>query len=172
MKRDLSRLTDSEFDLVVIGGGIFGACAAWDAAQRGLSVALIDRGDFCSATSANHLKMVHGGIRYLQHGDIYRLRQSSGERRAFLRIAPHLVRPLPVVIPTYGHGMKGKAVLRTGMAIYDLLAADRNQGITDPARRIPPGSSLETNEVLRMFPGLPGLTVRSARPTRPVGWAT
>jgi glycerol-3-phosphate dehydrogenase len=160
VKRNLSRLTDSEFDLVVIGGGIFGACAAWDAAQRGLSVALIDRGDFCGATSANHLKMVHGGIRYLQHGDIYRLRQSSGERRAFLRIAPHLVRPLPVVIPTYGHGMKGKAVLRTGMAIYDLLAADRNQGITDPARRIPRGSSLETNEVLRMFPGLPtrGLT--------------
>jgi glycerol-3-phosphate dehydrogenase len=160
VKRDLSRLADREFDLVVIGGGIFGACAAWDGAQRGLSVALIDRGDFCSATSANHLKMVHGGIRYLQHGDIYRLRQSSGERRAFLRIAPHLVRPLPVVIPTYGNGMKGKAVLRAGMAIYDLLTADRNRGITDPTRHIPLGSSLGTDEVLQMFPGLPipGLT--------------
>jgi glycerol-3-phosphate dehydrogenase len=160
VKRDLSLLADYEFDLVVIGGGIFGACAAWDAAQRGLSVALIDRGDFCGATSANHLKMVHGGIRYLQHGDIYRLRRSSGERRAFLRIAPHLVRPLPVVIPTYGNGMKGKAVLRAGMAIYDLLTADRNWGITDPARRIPMGSSFGMEEVLRMFPGLPtrGLT--------------
>jgi len=160
VKRDLSLLADSEFDLVVIGGGIFGACAAWDAAQRGLSVALIDRGDFCGATSANHLKMVHGGIRYLQHADIYRLRRSSGERRAFLRIAPHLVRPLPVVIPTYGNGMKGKAVLRAGMAIYDLLTADRNWGITDPARRIPMGSSFGMEEVLRMFPGLPkrGLT--------------
>ncbi len=160
MKRDLSLLADSEFDLVVIGGGIFGACAAWDAAQLGLSVALIDRGDFCGATSANHLKMVHGGIRYLQHADIYRLRRSSGERRAFLRIAPHLVRPLPVVIPTYGNGMKGKAVLRAGMAIYDLLTADRNWGITDPARRIPMGSSFGMEEVLRMFPGLPkrGLT--------------
>jgi glycerol-3-phosphate dehydrogenase len=160
VKRDLSRLTDSEFDVVVIGGGIFGACAAWDAAQRGLSVALIDRGDFCSATSANHLKMVHGGIRYLQHGDIYRLRQSSGERRAFLRIAPHLVKPLPVVIPTYGNGMKGKAVLRAGMGVYDLLTVDRNRGITDPTRHIPPGSSLGRDEVLRMFPGLPtrGLT--------------
>ena len=160
MKRDLSRLTDSEFDLVVIGGGIFGACAAWDAAQRGLSVALIDRGDFCSATSANHLKMVHGGIRYLQHGDIYRLRKSSAERRAFLRIAPHLVRPLPVVIPTYGHGMKGKAVLRAGMGVYDLLTVDRNRGIPDPTRHIPPGTTLGRNEVLRMFPGLPagGLT--------------
>jgi glycerol-3-phosphate dehydrogenase len=160
MNRDLTQMTESEFDLVAIGGGIFGACAAWDAAQRGLSVALIDRGDFCGATSANHLKMVHGGIRYLQHGDIYRLRQSSGERRAFLRIAPHLVRPLPVVIPTYGNGMKGKAVLRAGMAIYDLLTADRNRGIRDEARHIPAGRSLGTDEVLRMFPGLPtrGLT--------------
>ena len=160
MKRDLSRLADREFDLVVIGGGIFGACAAWDAAQRGLSVALIERGDFCGATSANHLKMVHGGIRYLQHGDIYRLRQSSGERRAFLRIAPHLVRPLPVVIPTYGNGMKGKTVLRLGMGVYDLLTADRNRGIADPARHIPPGSSIGRGDVLRMFPGLPtrGLT--------------
>lgn len=160
MKRDLSRLASSEFDLVVIGGGIFGACAAWDAAQRGLSVALIDRGDFCSVTSAHHLKMVHGGIRYLQHGDIYRLRQSSGERRAFLRIAPHLVKPLPIVIPTYGIGMKGKGVLRLGMGLYDVLTADRNRGIADPARHVPSGKMIGADDVLRMFPGVPknGLT--------------
>lgn len=160
VKRDLTQLTNSEFDLLVIGGGVFGACTAWDAAQRGLSVALIDRGDFCSATSASHLKMVHGGIRYLQHGDLYRVRQSSAERRAFLRIAPHLVRPLPIVIPTYGRGMKGKAVLRLGMGVYDLLTADRNRGITDPTRYIPWGRSLGRAEVLRMYPGLPtdGLT--------------
>jgi glycerol-3-phosphate dehydrogenase len=162
VRRDLAQLSDSEFDLVVIGGGIFGACAAWDAAQRGLSVALIDRGDFCSATSANHLKMVHGGIRYLQHGDIYRLRQSSAERRAFLRMAPHLVKPLPIVIPTYGSGMRGKAVLRVGMGIYDFLTADRNRGITDPTRHIPSGSSLGRDEVLRMFPGLPTLGLTGA----------
>jgi glycerol-3-phosphate dehydrogenase len=160
MKRELSRLANSEFDLVVIGGGIFGACAAWDAAQRGLKVALIERGDFCSVTSAHHLKMVHGGIRYLQHGDVYRLRQSSGERRAFFRIAPHLIRPLPIVIPTYGTGMKGKAVLRLGMGVYDLLTADRNLGIADPSRHIPSGRSIGASEVLEMFPGLParGLT--------------
>jgi glycerol-3-phosphate dehydrogenase len=154
MKRNLSTLTETEFDLVVIGGGIFGACAAWDAAQRGLSVALIDRDDFCAATSANHLKMVHGGIRYIQHADIYRVRQSSGERRAFLRIAPHLVKPLPIIIPTYGHRMRGKEVLQVGMCLYDLLTADRNRGISDPDRQIPCGRSLERDEVLRMFPGL------------------
>jgi glycerol-3-phosphate dehydrogenase len=154
MKRDLGRLADREFDLVVVGGGIYGACAAWDATQRGLAVALIDRGDFCSATSAHSFKIVHGGIRYLQHGDIFRVRQSSGERRAFLRIAPHLVRPLSIAIPTYGHAMRGKALLRAGMTLYDLLTADRNEGIRDPGRRIPPGRTWNRREILDRFPGL------------------
>ncbi|MEL6965066.1 MAG: FAD-dependent oxidoreductase, partial [Pseudomonadota bacterium] len=96
MRRDLKALADSKFDLVVIGGGVFGAAAAWEAVQRGLSVALIERADFAGYTSANSYKVVHGGIRYIQHGDVYRIRQSAGERSAFLRIAPHLVRPLPI----------------------------------------------------------------------------
>ena len=73
MQRNIAALTEKEFDLVIVGGGIFGACAAWDAALRGLSVALVERGDFCQATSANHFKIVHGGIRYLQHGDLCRI---------------------------------------------------------------------------------------------------
>lgn len=154
MTRDLAALTGTEFDLVVIGGGIVGACAAWDAAQRGLSVALIERGDFGSATSANLFKMVHGGIRYVQHADLPRVRQSSQERRVLLRIAPHLVGPLPIVVPTYGHGLKGKAALRVGMGAYDALTFDRNRGIDDPARRIPRGRCISRDEVLRAFPGL------------------
>jgi glycerol-3-phosphate dehydrogenase len=137
MKRNISQLTNKGFDVVIIGGGMFGVCAAWEAAQRGLSAALIERGDFCQATSANHFKMVHGGIRYLQHLDINRIRESSRERAAFLRTSPHLVQPLPIVIPTYGHGMKGKEVLGAGMFLYDVLTADRNRGIPDPLRRIP-----------------------------------
>ena len=154
MHRDLTTLTDTSFDLLVIGGGMFGACAACDAAQRGLSVAIIERGDFAGATSANSFKMVHGGIRYLQHGDVYRIRQSANERRVLLKIAPHLVRPLPIVIPTYGHGIKGKAALRLGMGMYDLLTLDANRGIVDPARRIPWGRCISRHEVLAMFPGL------------------
>ncbi len=154
MNRDLSQLTEKAFDIVVIGGGIFGVCAAWDAAQRGLSVAMIERDDFGSATSANSYKIVHGGIRYIQHGDVYRVRQSSNERRAFLRIAPHLTRPLPIVIPTYGHGMKGKAVLRVGMGLYDLLTVDRNRGINDSQRKIPAGRTMSRKEALDMFPAL------------------
>jgi glycerol-3-phosphate dehydrogenase len=152
MKRDLAALTAREHDIVVVGGGIFGACIAWDAALRGLSVALVERGDFCHATSANSFKMVHGGVRYLQHADLTRLRESVRERRALLRIAPHLVSPLPIVIPTYGHGVEGPEILRMGLALYDLLAFDRNRGIHDPERRIPPARRLSRDECLSLFP--------------------
>ena len=85
MARALAALAGTEFDVVVVGGGITGAATAWDAAQRGLSVALLERGDFGGATSAESLKVVHGGVRYLQHLDVVRVRESSGERRALLR---------------------------------------------------------------------------------------
>ncbi len=154
MKRDTSELARKEFDLVVVGGGIIGVCAAWDAAMRGISVALVEKHDFSHATSANHLKMVHGGIRYLQHLDLLRIRESCRERSALLRIAPHLVRPLPVVVPTSGHGKRGKEILSCGMFLYDMLTLDRNRGIGDPGRRIPRGRFLSQREVLEIFPGL------------------
>ena len=92
MIRDLPRLAEREFDVLVVGGGIYGLTIAYDAAQRGLSVALIERGDFGAATSFNHLKTIHGGLRYLQSADIRRMRESIRERRAFARIAPRLDR--------------------------------------------------------------------------------
>jgi glycerol-3-phosphate dehydrogenase len=154
MHRDPAALADGTFDVVVVGGGIFGACVAWDAAHRGLSVALVERGDFGAGTSAHSFKMVHGGIRYLQHADLIRVRHSCAERTALLKMAPHLVRPLPIMIPTYGHGMKGKAVLRAGTTLYDLVTFDRNRGIRDPARRIPPARFLSRRQVLEQFPDL------------------
>lgn len=154
MTRDSAALTGETFDLVVIGGGIFGACAAYDASQRGLRVALLERGDFGGATSANSLKMVHGGIRYIQHLDIARIRHSAHERRAFLKIAPHLVRPLPILIPTYGHGMKGKEVLRVGMTLFDLMTIDCNKGIHSKSRKIPWCDSVSRSEMLEVLPGV------------------
>jgi glycerol-3-phosphate dehydrogenase len=154
VNRNLSELESREFDLVVVGGGIFGACAALDAVQRGLSVALIDRGDFCGATSAHSFKLIHGGMRYLQHADLYRVRQSSAARRTFLRIAPHLVHPLPIVVPTYGMGMKSKWAMRTAMAIYDGTTMDRNRSIADPTRFVPSGLCLSRKEVIERYPGL------------------
>ena len=154
MKRSLADLSNSTFDLIVVGGGAFGACAAWEAASRGLSVALVEKGDFCGATSANHLKVVHGGIRYLQHLDVKRVRESCRERSALLRIAPHLVRPLPIMMPTYGRGVDGMAVLRAGFLLYDMLTIDRNSGIADRDRHIPAGRMLSRDDCLAMNPGL------------------
>lgn len=154
MRRNTSSMAGKEYDVVVVGGGIFGACAAWDAALRGLSIALIEKRDFCHASSANHLRMVHGGIRYLQHADLCRIRESSHERSELLRIAPHLVYPIPIVVPTYGHGIKGKEFFGMGILLYDLLTFDRNWGIRDPSRRIPRGHFISRQEILRLFPGL------------------
>lgn len=154
MQRNLNALADKQFDIVIVGGGIFGACAAWDAALRGLSVALVERHDFCSGASANSFKIVHGGIRYLQHGDLARLRASCKERTAFLRIAPHLVQPLPIVVPTYGHGKMGKAFLGAGMLIYDVLTFERNRTIKDPARKIPWTRFLNRQQIRDLFPDL------------------
>mgnify|MGYP001080592121 CR=1 FL=1 len=154
MKRDLDSLSAHSFDLVVIGGGIFGACCAWDAVLRGLSVALVERADFGGQTSANCFKMIHGGIRYMQHADIVRVRESCHERSALLRIAPHLVEPLPIAIPTYGIGKNGKLPLAAGMWGYDALTLDRNRGIADPNRRVPFGRFLSRSELLADFPGV------------------
>jgi glycerol-3-phosphate dehydrogenase len=107
MRRDISALADNSFDVVVVGGGIYGACIARDAALRGLSTALIEKSDFGSATSHNSLKIVHSGIRYFQHLDFVRVRESINERRFWLSMAPHLVKPIEFIIPTFGHVARG-----------------------------------------------------------------
>src|SRR6476620_10154796 len=101
MIRDLDRLTGTTFDVLVVGGGIYGLTIAYDAAQRGLSVALVARNDFGAGTSFNHLRTIHGGLRYLQTLDIRRARESVRERAAFARIAPQLIQTLPFVLPLY-----------------------------------------------------------------------
>lgn len=154
MQRNLDELEHVSYDIIVIGGGFFGAFAAWDASLRGLSVCLLERGDFCAETSANSYKLIHGGIRYLQHGDLPRVLRSSRERAAFLRIAPHLVKPVPILIPTYGLGKRGKLLLRAGFAAYDALTWRRNRRIPDPARQIPRSRSVSREEALREFPEL------------------
>ena len=122
MVRDLRRLADTRFDVLVIGGGIYGAATAWDAAQRGLRVALIDRGDFGGGTSFNNLKTLHGGLRSLQDLNLQQVRRFIRERRALARIAPHLVRPLPFVVPTGGNIKRSAWVMRAGLLLNDLIA--------------------------------------------------
>jgi len=154
VRRDLGALAGREHDLLVVGGGIYGAMAAWDAAQRGLAVALVEAADFGSGASWNSLKTIHGGLRDLQRLDLPQVRDSVRERRAFLRIAPALVRPLPFVVPAYGHGPRGRESLGLGLLLYDALARDRNDGLP-PESRLPASRLLSRGDVLHLFPALP-----------------
>src|SRR3954470_8743293 len=114
MIRDLDRLTARTFDVLVVGGGIYGLTIAYDAAQRGLAVALVGRNDLGSGSSFNHLRTIHGGLRYLQSLDITRARESVRERRTIARIAPHAVRPVPFAVPLYRSLVRNKPVMRAG----------------------------------------------------------
>ncbi|MGH8327251.1 MAG: glycerol-3-phosphate dehydrogenase/oxidase, partial [Steroidobacteraceae bacterium] len=105
---------------------------------RGLKVALVEAGDFGSGTSSNSLRTLHGGLRHLQRLDLKRMRESVRERREWLRLAPHLARPLRFILPTHGQGMRGPLVMRTALWVNDVLSADRNRGVRED-RRLPRG---------------------------------
>ena len=152
--RDIRRLSNELFDVLVVGGGASGAATAREAALRGFNTALIEREDFSAGASAHCFKVVHGGIRYVQHGDVRRLRASCFERAVMLRIAPHLVSPLPFVIPTYGKGKSSRWFLGTGMLLYDALSADVNRHVQDPARRVRGTRFLSRDETLELFPDI------------------
>lgn len=122
MTRQPDRLAQHPFDLLVIGGGIIGAGIARDAALRGLSVALVEQGDFVSGTSSKTTKLIHGGIRYLEQFEFALVRQACRERRALLTLAPHLVKPLPFVIPVFRGGPRPAWKVRAGVTLYDWLA--------------------------------------------------
>ena len=153
MRRELDALASREHDLVVVGGGIYGAVAAWDAAQRGLEVALVEREDFGSGASWNSLKTIHGGLRYIRTGNLGRLRESARERSILLTIAPELVRPLPFLVPARGHGTEGREVLALALWFNDRLTRGRNRGLP-PERQIPEGRMVSAAEARRLVPGL------------------
>jgi len=153
MVRDLDRLAAAPFDALVVGGGIYGLAIAYDAAQRGLSVALVERDDFGSGASFNHLRTIHGGLRYLQSLDVRRSRESMRERRTVARIAPHLVRPLPFALPLYRSLMRGKLAMRAGFLIDRVIASDRNRGVP-PSLRLPAGRVVSRASAIERFPGL------------------
>jgi len=118
----IARLAKETFDLLIVGGGITGAAIARDAVLRGLSVALIEKGDFASGTSSRSSKLVHGGLRYLKGRHVRLVRESLRERGVLLKIAPHLVEPAPFFLPVYAGGRDGRLKLRLGLTAYDLLA--------------------------------------------------
>ena len=114
------------FDAIIIGAGINGAGIARDAAMRGLNVLLMDKGDIASGTTSWSTRLIHGGLRYLENGELGLVRESLRERERLLRIAPHLVKPLPMLIPVYEQARRGKHTIRAGMVAYDLLSFDKS----------------------------------------------
>ncbi len=121
-RRITDDITRASFDAIIIGAGINGAGIARDASMRGLRVLLLDKGDICAGTSAWSTRLIHGGLRYLEHGELGLVRESLNERETLLRIAPHLVKPLAILIPIYENARRGWHTLRAGMIAYDLLS--------------------------------------------------
>jgi len=155
MQRALSRLSRETFDLLIIGGGATGCFTARDAAMRGLSVALIEARDFACATSAHNSKLAHGGLRYLRNFELSLVRESLRERLRLMRIAPHLVRPLPFLLPLYGAGFGERAKLAAGLSLYDLLSFDRNR-LDDPGQHLPGHRWLNVRDAVAREPVLEG----------------
>jgi glycerol-3-phosphate dehydrogenase len=120
-------LIDGDYDVVVVGGGMAGAGAARDLAMRGLTVALVEKGDFASATTSLSSKLIHGGLRYLELWDFGLVRESLRERETLRRLAPHLVKPLPFLIPIYRDSSRGLIKVRMGLKLYDWLTPGRDR---------------------------------------------
>ncbi|HKL07844.1 MAG TPA: glycerol-3-phosphate dehydrogenase/oxidase [Bacteroidales bacterium] len=125
MKRIFNQSKETHYDIIIIGGGITGASVAYEAASRGLKVALFEKGDFGEATSAATSKLIHGGLRYLKNMEFGLVRESLTERRILENIAPNFVYPLPFMIPTYSNLKNNKQILFIGMLLYDILSFDK-----------------------------------------------
>ncbi len=122
----LATLAGDEFDVLVIGGGITGAGVALDAASRGYSVGLLERADFAAGTSSRSSKLVHGGLRYLQNFDLGLVREALLERQLLVALAPHLVRPLPLVVPAF-EGARPDRLMGVGLNLYDVMSVERGR---------------------------------------------
>ena len=154
MQRALPAFTDRLFDLVIIGGGISGACIAHDAALRGLDVALVERDDFGGATSSASSKILHGGVRYLQQLRVDKVVESVRERAALRRIAPHLSHWVPFLVVTHESPLRGRRFLQAGLSAYRLLRAMGEPADLAPGGREPAGRFYDREALASVAPGL------------------
>lgn len=149
--RNPQKAAGAAYDLIIIGGGIYGVMLAYVASRRGLKALLLEQGDFGGATSFNSLKTIHGGLRYLQDLNLPLFRQFVAERRWFIENFPTLVQPLPVLMPLYGEGLRRPAVFRTALLLDRMLSRKRNLGLP-PDREIPFGRMVDVAEIAARFP--------------------
>ncbi len=152
-KKTIETLSKTEYDLVVIGGGITGGGIALDAASRGLKVALVEKGDFASGTSSKSTKLIHGGLRYLKQFDFWLVKEVGSERAIVHKLAPHLVLPEKMLLPLIENGSYGKWLTSIGLKVYDILA----QVEGEDKRKM-----LEKKEALKLEPLLPKKILKGA----------
>jgi len=151
--RNPRNASEKRYDIVVVGGGIYGAMITLAASMRGLSALLVEQNDFGSATSFNSLKTIHGGLRYLQDVNLKLYFQYVRERRWFILNFPDLVEPLPVLMPIYNQGLRRKSVLSVALTMDKILSAGRNRRM-DKAHQLPFGKIINREETINLFPAV------------------
>ncbi|MFO7963731.1 MAG: FAD-dependent oxidoreductase [Desulfobacterales bacterium] len=151
--RNPLQAAQKNFDIIVIGGGIYGVMTLLEASRRGLRVLLLEKEDFGRHTSFNSLRIIHGGLRYLQHLDLPRFRESVAERSWFLKCFPDFVRPLPCLMPLYGNGLRRPVILQTAIMMNHILSYHRNNGLS-PERKMPAGGVVNAAETCMLFPNV------------------
>ena len=151
--RDIGKAEKEKFELIITGGGIYGIMLLLEASRRNIKTLLLEKDDFGGATTLNHLKTVHGGLRYLQSLDLPRFRESVSERKWFIKHFPQYVNPMSCIMPLYGNGLKRNNVMRGALMLNDLFSFTRNSGIQD-SKKLPGGKVLSTKQTEKLFKGV------------------
>lgn len=152
-QQNLGNLARAQFDIIIIGGGINGSGIARDAAMRGLRVLLLEKGDLGEGTTAWSTRLIHGGLRYLEHYEVPLVRESLREREILFRNAPHLVKPIPFLVPIYQGAKRPPTLIRMGMLAYDTLSYDRS---------VPRHQMLSPEQTIQRAPGINSSGLRGA----------
>ena len=157
--RDPEKNKDKIFDAIIIGGGIYGAMLSLVASQSGLKTLLLERDDFGGATSFNSLRIVHGGLRYLQKMDLNRFFESVSERKWLLKNFPDLVKPLPCLMPLYGKGLYRPSIFKIALLLNDILSMNRNQDMPETSK-LPGGKIISAEEVKKILPDVDTINLK------------
>lgn len=151
--RNPESATSEHYDIIIVGGGIYGAMLLLEAAQQNQRALLIEQQDFGGATSYNSLRIIHGGLRYLQTLDLVRFKESVAERQWFLQTFPELVKPMPCLMPLYNNGIKRPSVFKAALTLNDILSWQRNKNVPE-TNTIRKGRILSVAETRELFPGV------------------
>ena len=150
--RDPGKCSQESYDLIIVGGGIYGIMLSFEAVRRDLRPLLLEKNDFINATSLNHLRTVHGGVRYLQSLDIHRFKESVAERKWFLKYLPQFVSVMPCLMPLYGKGVYRNSIFRIGLLLNDILSFNRNLSIADKGQHLPRCKVINPEKTGKLFP--------------------